>query len=125
MGVEVRFVCDGCHIKVRRVDVNKRIMTGEETSSGWVYPNPNGTHMLVPVKAWPKLSPKLLGKIGDEIIRQTGDGPLAIYVVEFLKEIGGEDDRDIVKLDIEEMRKQWESGGCEIRRRDALEADDA
>ena len=51
-----------------------------------------GTHMLVPVKAWPKLSPELLGKIGDEIIRQTGDGPLAIYVVKFLKEIGADDE---------------------------------
>ena len=41
--------------KLRRVDVNKRIMTGEETSSGWVYPNPNGTHMLVPVETWERV----------------------------------------------------------------------
>jgi len=47
-------------------------MTGEETSSGWVYPNPNGTHMLVPVEEWKAAigSKPLSYKYFEEVHRQ-------------------------------------------------------
>jgi len=127
--------------KARRVLIDAFVMEGYDDYGNWAE-DPNGTHMLVPVETWERVVEELLGAsrsmlacagiLGDDSLapqERIDDARPYIssrsgVVRRALEEIGGEDDRDIVKLDIEEMRKQWESGECEMRRRDALEADD-